>query len=162
MYAMADEKEEPKPQLPPPTPGLYFRHRNQGFAAHITASPAALRLVRELTAKVATLYGVGADAADAARLVVSELAGNSVRVCGDHVPIVVEVYVTLLGISINVHDPDPSALPCRRAVDLGSSEAESGRGLALLDLLAPGWQVRRSPVGKQVRCCVRGTCLPGG
>ncbi|MFF7439462.1 ATP-binding protein [Streptomyces sp. NPDC008122] len=155
MYVETDEKEESKPKLPSSAPGFYFRHRNQGFAAHITASPAALRLVRELTATVVTLYGVDEDAAESARLVVSELAGNSVRACGDHVPIVVEVYVTLLGVSINVHDPDPSALPCRRAVALSSSEAESGRGLALLDLLVPGWQVRRSPVGKQIRCCLR-------
>jgi len=79
----------------------------------------------------------------------SELIGNSVRACGDHVPLAVEVYATSYGIAVHVHDPDPRALPRRRATPLDSAEAESGRGLGLVELLAPGWHVRRSAIGKQ-------------
>lgn len=68
--------------------------------------------------------------------------------------LVVEVYVTSYGIAVNVHAPDPGALPRRRAVALDSAEAEAGRGLGLVDLLAPGWHVCRSAIGKQVRCRV--------
>jgi hypothetical protein len=93
-----------------------------------------------------------ADTVDSAQLVLSELVGNSVRAYGDHVPLVVEVYVTSYGVVVNVHDPDPDTLPRRRVTPLDSAQAETGRGLALVDLLAPGWHVRRSAIGKQVRC----------
>ncbi|NBM14776.1 ATP-binding protein [Streptomyces sp. GC420] len=131
---------------------LAVRRRNQGFAAHLSASVRSFRSVRALTAEVLAEYDVDADAAESAQLVVSELAGNSVRALGDHVPLVVEVYATAFGVAVNVHDPDPVLLPRRRAVAPDSAEAESGWGLALLDLLAPGWQIRRSAIGKQIRC----------
>jgi hypothetical protein len=62
------------------------------------------------------------------------------------------VYVTSTGVAVNVHDPAPEQLPRRQEVALDSTEAESGRGLPLLDLLAPGWTVEHSPIGKQIRC----------
>ncbi len=74
------------------------------------------------------------------------------RACGDHVPLVVEVYLTGHGIQVNVHDP-AAELPLRRStVAMDSDTAESGRGLGLLDMLAPGWESAPSPVGKQIRC----------
>ncbi|WP_328767955.1 ATP-binding protein [Streptomyces sp. NBC_00286] len=135
-------------------PGFYVRSRPHGFAAHICASPQNLCEVRQLTSTELLAQGVKVDTVDSAQLVLSELVGNSVRAYGDHVPLVVEVYVTSYGVAVNVHDPDPSALPRRRATPLDSPEAETGRGLALVDLLAPGWHVRRSAIGKQVRCRV--------
>jgi len=98
--------------------------------------------------------GIEADAVDSAQLVLSELVGNSVRAYGDYVPLVVEVYVTAFGVAVKVHDPDPGALPRRRATPLDSAEVETGRGLGLVDMLAPGWSVRRSVIGKQVCCRV--------
>ncbi|MDH6625275.1 anti-sigma regulatory factor (Ser/Thr protein kinase) [Streptomyces sp. LBL] len=158
-----DPGEEADPRLlhplPPPAPGLYLRHRNQGFAAHLSASAGAFRLLRGLTVKVLADYGADPEAAEAAQLVVSELAGNSVRACGDHVPLVVEVYVAVFGIAVNVHDPDPRVLPRPCGIALHDPEAESGRGLGLLDLLAPGWHVCRSPIGKQIRCRIPADCF---
>ncbi|WP_329218370.1 ATP-binding protein [Streptomyces sp. NBC_01485] len=136
------------------TPGYYLRPRPQGFAAHISASQQHLVSVRALTSAELLSHGIDADAVHSAQLVLSELVGNSVRACGEHVPLVVEVYVTSYGIAVNVHDPDPGALPQRRSTPLDSAEAEGGRGLGLVDLLAPGWNVRRSAIGKQVRCRV--------
>ncbi|MDO0932017.1 ATP-binding protein [Streptomyces sp. DG2A-72] len=157
-----DPDEDPDPRLihplPPPAPGLYVRHRNQGFAAHLSASADAFRLLRGLIVKVLADYGADTEAAETAQLVVSELVGNSVRACGDHVPLVVEVYVASFGIAVNVHDPDPRVLPRPRGIALHDPEAESGRGLGLLDLLAPGWHVCRSPIGKQIRCRVPTGC----
>lgn len=135
-------------------PGYYLRPRPQGFAAHISASPLNLRAVRELTRTELLSQGLTSGVVDSAQLVLSELVGNSVQACGDHVPLVVEVYVASYGIAVNVHDPDPGVLPRRRAIALDSAEAEGGRGLGLVDLLAPGWQVRRSAIGKQVCCRV--------
>jgi hypothetical protein len=136
------------------TPGFYVRSRPYGLTAHICASPQNLCEVRQLARVELLAQGVEVDAVDSTQLVLSELVGNSVRAYGDHVPLVVEVYVTSHGVAVNVHDPDPSTLPRRRATPLDSAEAETGRGLALVDLLAPGWHVRRSAIGKQVRCRV--------
>ncbi|MFC4467707.1 ATP-binding protein [Streptomyces xiangluensis] len=136
------------------TPGFYLRPRPHGFTAHICASPQNLCEVRQLTRAELLAQGVEVDAVDSAQLVLSELVGNSVRAYGDYVPLVVEVYVTSHGVAVNVHDPDPGTLPRRRATLLDSAEAETGRGLGLVDLLAPGWHVRRSAIGKQVRCRV--------
>ncbi|MGP3635278.1 hypothetical protein ACTU45_18235 [Streptomyces sp. 24-1644] len=74
-----------------------------------------------------------------------------------------EVYAAAFGIAVNVHDPDPRAVPRRRGIALDDAEAEAGRGLALLDLLAPGWRMVRSSIGKQIRCripCPAGWASP--
>ncbi|MGP4011475.1 ATP-binding protein [Streptomyces sp. 4N124] len=134
--------------------GFYFRTRPHGFAAHVCASPQNLCAVRQLARAELLAQGIEDEAVDSAQLVLSELVGNSARAYGDYVPIVVEVYVTAYGVALNVHAPDPGALPRRRATPLDSAEAEAGRGLGLVDLLAPGWHVRRSTIGKQVHCRV--------
>lgn len=140
---------EQGPVLPASVAGLYLRHRPGGFTAHITASEHALAAVRHLTADVLQFHGADLGSAGTAQLVLSELVGNAVRACGTHAPLVVDVYRNRDGITVAVHDPAPDLLPHRTAAgDL----AESGRGLVLLDLLAPGWTVDRSPVGKQIRC----------
>lgn len=140
--------------LTPTSLGFYLRPRPHGFAAHICALPQNLCAVRQLVRTDLLARGIEDDAVDSAQLVLSELVGNSVRAYGDYVPLVVEVYVTAHGVAVNVHDPDPGALPMRRATPLDSVEAEGGRGLGLVELLAPGWHVRRSAIGKQVRCRV--------
>lgn len=55
------------------------------------------------------------------------------------------------GVWVRVHDPDAEHLPSRSAVAMDDATAESGRGLPLVDLLAPGWDVAPTPIGKQVR-----------
>ncbi|WP_234043376.1 ATP-binding protein [Streptomyces marianii] len=141
-----------RPVLPASVPGLYLRHRDRGFTAHVTASEHALSTVRRLAASVLMSYGADREAAATAQLVLSELVGNAVRACGPAVPLVIEVYVTALGIAVNVHDPAPELLPHRSETPMDSDQATSGRGLALLDLLAPGWTIEHSLIGKQIRC----------
>ena len=141
-----------RPVLPASVPGLYVQHRDRGFVAHITASEVTFSTVRGLTVSVPMAYGADQATADTAEWLASELLGNAVRACGDHVPLVVEVYVTGSSIQVNVHDPAVELPLHRSAVAMDSDTAESGRGLGLLDLLAPGWDVVSSPVGKQIRC----------
>ncbi|MCZ4097160.1 ATP-binding protein [Streptomyces sp. So13.3] len=136
----------------PPTPGFYLRTRPHGFVVHLVASGDNLRAVRELTRKTLASAGVDTETAESAQLVLSELVGNSVRACGEWVPLVVELSVGRTVVVLGVHDPDPARIPRRRAVAMDDADAESGRGLALVDLLTSGWRVARSPVGKQVRC----------
>lgn len=132
--------------------GFYLRTWPAGFAVHMNASADHLHRVRELAEKTLCEAGVGAGISDMVQLVASELIGNSVRACGDHVPLVVEVDAGQAGVWVKVHDPEPERLPVRRPVALDDADAESGRGLGLIDLLAPGWQVRLTPVGKQIVC----------
>jgi hypothetical protein len=141
-----------RPVLPASVPGFHLRHRAGGFVAHITASESVFSTVRGLTVSVPMAYGAGQATADTAEWLVSELLSNALRACGDHVPLVVEVYVTGRSVQVNVHDPAANVLPHRSAVAMDSDIAESGRGLGLLDMLAPGWDVVSSPVGKQIRC----------
>ncbi|MGX8905417.1 ATP-binding protein [Streptomyces netropsis] len=136
------------------TPGFYRRARPRGFAVHLNVTEEHLRRVRELTVRTLTRFGVGEETAEAARLVVSELVGNAVRVCGDFVPVVVEVDVMPPGVVVNVHDPEPLRMPSRKGAAPDDGEAESGRGLILLDLLAPEWRVFWSPIGKMICCRV--------
>jgi hypothetical protein len=147
-----DQRRAQRPALPACVPGLYIQHRDRGFVAHITASESAFSTVRALSVSVPVAYGAVKATADTAEWLVSELLGNALRACGDHVPLVVEVYATASGIQVNVHDPAADLLPRRSAVAMDSDTAETGRGLGLLDMLAPGWDVVPSPVGKQIRC----------
>ncbi|MDW8805510.1 ATP-binding protein [Streptomyces scabiei] len=149
---MTDQRRSQRPELPACVPGLYVQHRADGFVAHITASEFAFSTVRGLTVSVLKAYRAGQATADTAEWLVSELLGNAVRACGDHVPLVVEVYATGRTVQVNVHDPAADVLPRRSAVAMDSDDAESGRGLGLLDMLAPGWDIASSPVGKQIRC----------
>ena len=132
-------------------PGFYLLVRPTGFAVHMSASAGHLRFVRELAGATLTAAGVDPDLAQDVQLVASELIGNSVRACGDFVPLVVEVDTDPRGVAVKVHDPDRLALP-RRSGMPSDCGAESGRGLPLVDLLAPGWQVTRTPTGKQISC----------
>ncbi len=100
----------------------------------------------------------------------SELCGNAVRACGDFVPLVAELELESVtahsanprrvGPSaptaawVRLHDPRRDTRPRLTGVRLDDPRVESGRGLALVDLLAPGWQVSETPVGKQIRCRV--------
>lgn len=145
-----------RPELPPPAPGFYLRHRSQGLVAHVTASPQSLRAVRDQSAIVLLAYGVAPGLVADVQSVVTELYTNAAKACGDHAPLVMDVHATWSGVVVNAHDPRPDLLPRRPAIPSDNARAESGRGLVLLDALAPGWTIRPSPIGKQICCLVRG------
>lgn len=138
-----------RPQFPT-IPGLGLRHRDRGFVARMIASPGTLRAVRQLAGTVPVEYGADRDLAENAQLIVSELVTNAAQACGDGTLLKVELYVTDDGITLAVHDSRGDLLPTRRATV--SDDAECGRGLMLLDMLAPGWIVEPSRLGKQLRC----------
>ncbi|MEU6469016.1 ATP-binding protein [Streptomyces massasporeus] len=85
------------------------------------------------------------------QLCASELVTNVVRHVGEAVPVTVRVWREEGGrIRLGVSDPDPRVLPVLVA-GVGT-EAESGRGLALLDALAVRWGVEQEPGRKTVWC----------
>ncbi|MEV6986235.1 ATP-binding protein [Sphaerisporangium sp. NPDC051017] len=133
-------------------PGFYLARAASGFIVHMNVCEENLRAVRKVTLEVLAAAGVNIETAESARLVASELIGNAVRACGHWVPVVVEVEQDTKGIWVKVHDPNPAHLPVRSGTAPDDPNAESGRGLWLLDALAPGWDVVLTPIGKQVRC----------
>ncbi|SEC82149.1 ATP-binding protein [Streptomyces sp. TLI_105] len=87
---------------------------------------------------------------DDVRLCVSELLTNVIRHVGEGAPVTVRVVAARGGRTrVAVTDPDPRAWPVLRDA---AEDAESGRGLALLDALAARWGVDQGPSGKTVWC----------
>ncbi|MDH6709858.1 anti-sigma regulatory factor (Ser/Thr protein kinase) [Kitasatospora sp. MAA19] len=142
-----------EPILPAPRPGFYLAPRLGGITAHLTADQDTVQTVRALALTVLVAHGVDLETAEAAQLVLSELLGNAIRACGPHVPLVVEVHRSRgTDAVVTVHDPLADIAPRRTNLAPDDDEAESGRGLLLLDILAPGWTVKPSPIGKAIRC----------
>lgn len=140
--------------------GFYLVPRPGGFTLHMSAGPDQLRKMRARLVKELCGAGVREDVAEAARLVASELVGNAVRLCGPFTPVVVQVLRVADEVVVEVHDPEPAAVPGRHPCPPDNDTAESGRGLWILDSLAPGWSVHPTPFGKQIRC--RLPCRPHG
>ncbi|MFJ8592787.1 ATP-binding protein [Streptomyces sp. NPDC093598] len=114
----------------------------------LLATPAAVSGVRR------ALRAHGIDV----QLCASELVTNVIRHVGEGVPVTVRVWRDGGRVRLGVTDPDPRALPVLvgevgevGAVGVGA-EAESGRGLALLDALAVRWGVEQEAGRKTVWC----------
>ncbi|MFI9750620.1 ATP-binding protein [Streptomyces collinus] len=90
------------------------------------------------------------------QLCASELVTNVIRHVGEGVPVTVRVWREEGGrVRLGVTDPDPRALPVLVGGDGAAgarAEAESGRGLALLDALAVRWGVEQEAGRKTVWC----------
>lgn len=90
-------------------------------------------------------------------LAVTELVTNALLHAG--APVLLRLLPILDGVRVEVQDSSPVA-PVRAQI---SSEAMTGRGLALVDALAPRWGVDRVPGGgKVVWCEVTHTSAIGG
>jgi anti-sigma regulatory factor (Ser/Thr protein kinase) len=132
--------------------GFYLALRPEGFTLYMSASPEHVSRMRQHVHTEALRAGGDEETADSARVVASELVGNAVRLCGPHAPVVVQVDRAPGEVCVRVHDPVPAVIPERREVPPDNAELESGRGLWILDALAPGWTVEPSPFGKLVGC----------
>ncbi|MBK3533622.1 ATP-binding protein [Streptomyces sp. MBT56] len=149
---MHDDPTRSQSNGPQAACGFFLVHRDGGFALHMSASAEHLKEMRAQVFKTVTGCGVGEEIAEAARLVASELVGNAVRLCGPWTPVIVQVSRQDRHVLVQVHAPEPAALPDRQPAAPDNADAETGRGLWILDALAPGWSVQPTPVGKQVTC----------
>ncbi|MCX4617932.1 ATP-binding protein [Streptomyces mirabilis] len=149
----------PSVVLPQASCGFYLVHHDAGFVLHMSASPEHLREMRQAVFKTVTGSGIGEEMADAAQLVASELVGNAVRFCGPWAPVIVQVQPQGDLVLVKVHDPEAAAVPKRRDQAPDNAEAEAGRGLWILDALAPGWTVKPTEVGKQITCALSAPAL---
>ncbi|MFD9602842.1 ATP-binding protein [Streptomyces sp. NPDC059970] len=125
----------------------------------MSASQEHLQEMRAEVFKAVAGSGIGEEIADSAKVVASELVSNAVRLCGPWAPVIVQVQPQGDQVLVQVHDPEPATVPQRRDQAPDNVEAEAGRGLWIVDALAPGWTVKRTPVGKQISCTLPATGL---
>lgn len=122
-----------------------------GFSAHVDTNAQVLHDLRELTRQV--LAGrCACDTVASAVVVLSELVANAVEACGAQVLLLVDVRSVDGGVVVSVTDPAPNLLPDRATTPLDSAEAESGRGLLLLELLCTATTIDVFKETKRIRC----------
>lgn len=92
------------------------------------------------------------ELSEAAQLCVSELVTNVIKHVGPGTPTTLTVCMSGTRLRIEVHDPDPRALP---TLTDATSDAEAGRGLALIDAVADRWGVDLAPGRKATWCELR-------
>lgn len=111
--------------------------------------PEAATLARSATLDVLRLWGaVDGCRLDDALLVVSELVGNAVRHGAAHVLLTVQRAAPAQGGLLTLGVQDGSAVLPQAPQD--RTDAESGRGLRIVDVLSRRWGVAELGPGKRV------------
>ncbi|UUU33645.1 ATP-binding protein [Streptomyces sp. CA-210063] len=110
---------------------------NLPFVAEVE-EVAALRRIMRLHLGLWGLHEV----IDAAQLCVSELVSNVINHVGAGTPTTLAVSMNGTRLRIEVHDPDARALPTLLNATDAAPEAESGRGMALVNAVAARWGVQ--------------------
>ncbi|MCF3122515.1 ATP-binding protein [Streptomyces arenae] len=101
------------------------------------AEPKEVPILRRLVWLRLTHWGIP-DVVEAAQLCVSELVANVIAHVGEQTPTTLGLTLNGTCVRIEVSDPDARALPTLLASE---TDAESGRGMALLDAVADRWGV---------------------
>jgi anti-sigma regulatory factor (Ser/Thr protein kinase) len=138
---------EISPQVPSPTP-------DPELVLRLSATRCGARLARHLAMRQLSKWGVSyrSSVAEAVALIVGELAANAVS--HGHVPgRDFELRVLLLpeAVRVEVSDTRGERRPPKPGeVEPPADDAESGRGLVLVEALAQAWGVAQRVVGKTV------------
>ncbi|WP_433549502.1 ATP-binding protein [Streptomyces sp. CA-294286] len=112
------------------------------------AEPKELAGLRRALRLHLSLWGLP-EMIDAAQVCVTELAANVIAHVGAGTPATLAVAMKGTSLRIEMHDPDTRVLPV--LLD-ASGEAESGRGMVLVDALAERWGVDLRCDAKAVWC----------
>ncbi|MFJ8676740.1 ATP-binding protein [Streptomyces sp. NPDC093589] len=147
---MVTQQPEPRPTNLDP----YTRRGDGTLTTHLTAGAEALSALRRDVHQVLVLADVAEEAVHTVQLVLSELVSNAVRACGDGTPLIIEVVAGEEGIDLHVTDPEPTRKPRRNSSALDNSDAESGRGMAIIDLLCEAVDVNVTAIGKRIHCLI--------
>ncbi|RST07614.1 ATP-binding protein [Streptomyces sp. WAC05374] len=102
------------------------------------ADPREIAGVRNVIRTHLRLWGL-CEVVEAAQLCASELIANVTTHVGVGTPTTLAVSMSGTYLRIEVHDPDTRALPTLCQVD---AEAETGRGMALVNAVAERWGVQ--------------------
>ncbi|MBQ0848763.1 ATP-binding protein [Streptomyces sp. BH-SS-21] len=102
------------------------------------AEPEEVAALRRFTGLHLEAWGLG-QLIDEAQLCVSELVANVITHVGPGTPARLVISVSGTHVRIEVHDPDTRALPI--LLD-ATSDAENGRGMALVGAITARWGVQ--------------------
>lgn len=125
--------------------------RRPPLTLSLLAEPEALAVVRTRVVTHLTGWGLP-ELGEAAALCVSELLTNVLVHVGAGAPATVSLTWSGSHARLAVRDADRRALPVLLAA---APDAESGRGMALVDALALRWGVEQHADGKTVWCALR-------
>ncbi|OEU87446.1 hypothetical protein DB35_23075 [Streptomyces abyssalis] len=117
----------------------------------LLAEPEALSPVRHRIGAYFELWDLP-ELAGTAQLCVSELLTNAITHIGPGTPVTLHASMAGPNPRLSLTDPVPDAMPALQRAD---DDAESGRGLALLDALTHRWGVDRGRHSKTVWCELR-------
>ncbi|MFJ7257342.1 ATP-binding protein [Streptomyces sp. NPDC098085] len=126
------------------------------FVQRFSSTPRGARLARRLVLHQLDAWGVpyGSEASDTAALLVAELAANAVthgRVPGRDFEVTAETLGRTLRIAFSDTRGEFRPPPRARHAPPMPPQAETGRGMLLVEALADRWDVLdRVPVGKTV------------
>src|SRR2546430_9604490 len=144
----AGARRNPMTTMAPPRPAeRHVRHERHGCRVRLATGPAAAAEARRRVRDAIWSWRVPVDQ-DAALLLTSELVTNAVRhEAGQRAQAVVLVIACSRGrLRVDVHDTSRS-LP---AVAEVPADAETGRGLFLVETLSDEWGFYRTAAGKAV------------
>lgn len=128
--------------------------RRKPWELPFLAEPEEVAGLRHVLGTHLGLWGLH-SVVDAAQLCVSELVTNVMRHVGRGTPTTLAVSMNGTYVRIEVHDPDTHALP---TLVRAGVEAETGRGMQLVDALTDRWGVELL-AGKKVTWCELATDL---
>ncbi|MFE1840547.1 ATP-binding protein [Streptomyces sviceus] len=120
-----------------------------------TAEPEEVGALRRIMRLHLGVWGLQ-DISDQAQLCVSELASNVINHVGTGTPATLKVSMNGTRVRIEVHDPDTRALPT--LLD-ATSDAEFGRGMALVGAVSDRWGVQLQ-ADRKITWCELPTGLP--
>ncbi|MFE9096362.1 ATP-binding protein [Streptomyces sp. NPDC007264] len=124
-----------------------------------TAEPVEVAALRRIMRLHLGSWGLH-DLVDQAQLCVSELVSNVITHVGHGTPATLTVSMNGTHLRIEIHDPETRALPA--LLDAGS-DAEAGRGMALVEAVADRWGVLLHPDRKVTWCeLATGLTSPNG
>lgn len=109
----------------------------KGWELPFLAEPEEVAALRRIVRLHLTQWGLP-EVIEAAQLCVSELVANVIAHVGPQTPTTFGLTMKDTYVRIEVSDPDTRALPTLVAAE---ADAESGRGMALLDAVADRWGV---------------------
>lgn len=113
-----------------------------------TADPEEVAALRRIMRLHLGFWGLH-DVTDGAQLCVSELVSNVITHVGAGTPATLAVSMNGTRLRIEVHDPDPRALP---TLVEATCDSQAGRGMALVDAVADRWGVLLRPDRKVTWC----------